>query len=355
MITRRLLFGSLMAVAMTILSGCGFQGLASVQLPGGADVGSHPYRVIVNFEDVLDLVPQSAVKVNDVSVGRVESIDLDGWHAKVKLLVNGDVQLPANTYAQLRQTSLLGEKFVSLEKPTTETPTGTLGNGSVIELNRTGRNPEIEEVLGAISLLLNGGGLEQVRTITHELDTALDGRESDVRALLTQLDGFVSTLDTQRQRIVTAITQLDTLAGTLAKQKDVLANALDQIPPAIGVLADERTQLTSMLSSLNNLGTVAVQVINASSADTVSALKSLDPVLTQLSAAGSDLPNALELLATYPFPRSITTAVKGDYTNLYANLDLQLGDVLNNLLAPATAGTAIPGLPALPALPGLGG
>ena len=58
------------------LSGCGFRGLYSANLPGGADVGSHPYRVVAYFSDVLDLVPQSAVKVNDVAVGRVVAIRL---------------------------------------------------------------------------------------------------------------------------------------------------------------------------------------------------------------------------------------------------------------------------------------
>ena len=63
------------ATAMA-LSGCGFHGLYSANLPGGANLGSHPYKVVVYFSDVLDLVPQSAVKVNDVAVGKVESIRL---------------------------------------------------------------------------------------------------------------------------------------------------------------------------------------------------------------------------------------------------------------------------------------
>ena len=40
-------------------------------------------------------------------------------------------------------------------------------------LERTNRNPEIEEVFGALSMLLNGGGLEQIQQITRELNLAL--------------------------------------------------------------------------------------------------------------------------------------------------------------------------------------
>ena len=99
---------------VALVSGCGpggFSGLYGTPLPGGADLGPHPYRVTAQFTDVLDLVPQAAVKVNDVSVGRVEKIDLgpDNKTAVVNVAVNGDVRLPENALARLRQSSLLGE------------------------------------------------------------------------------------------------------------------------------------------------------------------------------------------------------------------------------------------------------
>ena len=64
-----------------------------VQRPGQPPAARRPgqtsdvYQVTVEFADVLDLVPQSAVKVNDVTVGAVESIGLVGWHAEVHLRV----------------------------------------------------------------------------------------------------------------------------------------------------------------------------------------------------------------------------------------------------------------------------
>lgn len=50
------------------------QGVYSIPLPGGADTGSDPMHLTIQFEDVLDLVPQSTVKVDGVQVGRVDSI-----------------------------------------------------------------------------------------------------------------------------------------------------------------------------------------------------------------------------------------------------------------------------------------
>lgn len=347
--------------AMSVtLSGCGFS-LYNTPLPGGANVGSKPIELTVEFVDVLDLVPQSAVKVNDVSVGRVESVELDDWHAKVKILVNGNVHLPSNARAELLQTSLLGEKYVALEQPVNEAPASTeLKGGDTIPLSRTGRNPEVEEVLGALSLLLNGGGLEQIRTIAHELNGALAGNESKVRDLLNQLNTFVGGLDKQKSEILTAIDSLNTLASKLNQQKQVLTSSLDTLPGGLKVLADEQSQLTNLLTSLSNLGGVATRVINGSEQNFSASLKELEPVLSQLAAAGQNLPNALELLTTYPFPRNVVNAIGGDYTNLSVKLDINYSDVLQTLTSSTKSG-GTPGTSSaqqspsvLPTLPGVG-
>ncbi|HEY3610655.1 MAG TPA: mammalian cell entry protein, partial [Pseudonocardiaceae bacterium] len=60
--------GAAIGIAMLTAS-CGSAGVYDIPLPGGADLGSHPYEVTAQFGDVLDLVPQAAVKVNEVAVG----------------------------------------------------------------------------------------------------------------------------------------------------------------------------------------------------------------------------------------------------------------------------------------------
>ncbi|MFF4131291.1 MCE family protein [Streptomyces mirabilis] len=351
------------AVGSLLLSGCEFNGWYDVQLPGGAAADGHAYHVTVEFRDVLDLVPQSAVKVNDVTVGAVEKVELDGWHARVRLRVADSVKLPANAVAELRQTSMLGEKYVALSAPTGTAPMGRLGDGDRIPLSRSGRNPEIEEVLSALSALLNGGGVAQLKTITVELNKALDGRENRVRSLLKELNTFVGGLDDQRKDIVHALEAVDRLAGRLGKEKKTIAQAVDTMPPALKVLADQRRDLTRMLTALSKLGTTGTKVVNASHDDTVANLKQLRPILQQLNKAGDDLPNSLELLTTYPFPRNAVDAVKGDYVNLDITADLDLSDLYGNLTHDNSGrgkgdshkpGTPdVPDLPDLPGLPGV--
>jgi phospholipid/cholesterol/gamma-HCH transport system substrate-binding protein len=323
------------AAAVFALAGCSsqFTGIYDLPLPGGADLGDHPYTVKANFKDVLDLVPQSGVKVNEVPVGRVEDIELaqDGWTAEVTMRVNGDIELPANALAMLRQSSLLGEKYVELSAPPQGEATGRLTDGALIPIARTNRNTEIEEVLGALSMLLNGGGVEQLQNITQELNAALAGNEPDLRATLTNLDTLVGTLDESKSDITAAIDGVNQLAATLAGEKDQLAGAIDSLGPGLQVLSDQRSQLVTMLQSLDSLSDVAVATVNASQADIVADLRALTPALQKLGEAGADLPKSLELLLTIPFTDEAVNGIKGDYFNLYAKIDLNLQDIVDNL------------------------
>ncbi|MDI3405343.1 MCE family protein [Streptomyces cavernicola] len=338
------------ALGSLFLAGCDFHGLYDVDLPGGAANDADAYRVTVDFRDVLDLVPQSAVKVDGVTVGAVEKVELNGWHARVRLRVDRKVKLPGNAVADLRQTSMLGEKYVQLSPPPQGAPVGRLRDGARIPLSRSGRNPEIEEVLSALSALLNGGGVAQLKTITVELNKALEGRENRVRSLLKELDTFVGGLDDQRADIVRALKGVDRLAKRLKREKNTVGRAVDTLPGALDVLADQREDLTKMLTSLSKLGKTGTRVVNASRADFVANLRHLRPILEQLNKAGDNLPNSLELLTTYPFPRSATDAIKGDYVNLKITADLDLASIYGNL-ADEPEGPGEPGGPDAPDLP----
>ncbi|HEY7593499.1 MAG TPA: MCE family protein [Actinophytocola sp.] len=329
---RKLVLALLAAAVVT--SGCSsFTGIYDIPLPGGADVGDHPFTVKARFKDVLDLVPQSGVKVNEVPVGRVEDIHLapDGWTAEVTMLLNGDVDLPDNALAMLRQSSLLGEKYIELSPPPPSEATGKLADGALIPIERTNRNTDIEEVLGALSMLLNGGGIEQLQNISQEMNAALTGNEADIRRTLGSVDHLVTTLDESKSDITRAIDGVNRLAGTLDKEKDKLAGAIDSLGPGLKVLTDQRSQLVRMLQSLQSLSDVAIRTVDESQADVVADLKALTPALSKLAEAGADLPKSLEILFTIPFTDEAMNGVRGDYFNLYAKIDLNLQDIVDNL------------------------
>ncbi|MGJ9412640.1 MCE family protein [Aeromicrobium sp. CF4.19] len=311
---------ALAATALT-LGGCGALGGAvyDTTLPGGADVGSDPMTITADFEDVLDLVPQSSVKADNVDVGRVSDITLgeDGTSARVELVMRGDLAMPAGTTARLQQTSLLGEKYVAIVRPEDAQAGPAVQDGDQLGLAETSQAAQVEQVLGSLSLVLNGGGVGQFQEISRELQDVSTDRPEEVKAFLTEMETFVSSLDERKEDITGAIDGLAELGETLEADEQKIVNALDGLSPGMQVFVDQREQLVEMLESLDRLSTVSVETLDAAQEDIVADLQLLSPILDRLAASGEALPESLQILLTYPFPDSVLGAIKGDYLNVF--------------------------------------
>jgi phospholipid/cholesterol/gamma-HCH transport system substrate-binding protein len=322
---------AIFAGVVVCVSGCKFNGVYTFPLPGAVANGAHTYTVKVQFQDVQDLVPYSAVKVDDATVGHVKSVGVQGEHALVTVQLEDAVKLPANTTALISQTSLLGEKFVALQPPPNRREwRGRLAPGTTIVLANTDSDASAEEVLGALSLLLNGGGLQQIQTITSEVNKALSGHEDNARDLLNQLKTFATGLNRQKNDIINALSKVDHLARTIKASEPTVTNVIDRFPTALKVLTENTAALTKMLTSLSKLGDVAVKVINSSRDDLLTNLRNLQPTLTELAKAGKDIPPSLQILLTYPQADGTQDVYRGDYTNIDVTMDLGLAQLNKN-------------------------
>lgn len=301
------------------------RGVYDAPLPGGADVGEDPLTLSATFDDVVDLVPQASVKLDNVAVGRVEEISLspDGRSAVVTMVVNRDAALPEGTQARLRQTSLLGEKYVALIRPPKARAGGLLPDGAELGLSDTSQTAEVEQVLGALSMVLNGGDLAKFRDISRELQKISAGRPKEIKKFLREMETFVSGLDDRKEAITAALDGLNALSHTLERDKDKIVTALEELSPGMEVMVRQRKQFVEMLQALDRLSSVTVRTLNAAQDDMVADLKLLDPILDQLAKSGDDLPTALEIMLTYPFPDSVLGAIQGDYFNVFVTTNFQ--------------------------------
>ncbi|MBF4162146.1 MCE family protein [Nocardioides sp. CBS4Y-1] len=337
-------------LVLATLAGCSFDGAYDLPLPGSPVDSDHAITVTADFRDVVSVVPRSTVQVDDVTVGEVTDIERVGWHARVTFNLRDDVDVPENARAEIRQTSLLGEKYIALIGPGDGKPEGRLSDGDNIGLDRTGRNPEVEEVLGALSFLLSGGGVAQLGTITRELNEAMDGHEADLRGLLGNLDDVVGTLNDQRGDIVRALEAVNDLSATLNRQSSVITRALRVTGPAVDVLDQQNKELVTMLTSLDQLGKVGTRVIGATKDDLLAQLADLRPVLNRLADAGNAIGPGLNLLVSFPFPVSASDVVFGDYANTITLLDIDLKS-LTKYVTTGGSGDGGGGVPSLPSLP----
>jgi phospholipid/cholesterol/gamma-HCH transport system substrate-binding protein len=320
----------LLVAILPSMSGCGWRGLNSLQMPGTQGGGPGSFVVQAQMPKVSNLAPNTAVEVNDVTVGTVTKIERQGWHALVTMRLNGDVNLPANSTVTLAQTSLLATLHLELAPPVGVPAQGKLADNSVIPLSAAGAYPNNEQTLAMVSMLLNGGGLGQLQDITQAFGTAFAGHGQDLRNLVEQLNKFVGYLNDQKDDIIAATDSLNQLVGKFAAQKPVVDKALRTIPDALSVLADQRDNLTDALDQFGKLSAVTADSVNKTKASLVQEFNDVGPVLESLANAGPDMTRSLDLLATFPWIKSnVANFQRGDYANLTAIFDLTLSRLDN--------------------------
>ncbi|BCZ22890.1 MCE family protein [Mycobacterium senriense] len=306
-------------------TGCAFHGLNSLPLPGAVGRGPGANIYHVELPNVGTMESNSPVMVDDVVVGSVGAMRVQGWHADVEISVKRDVVVPANVVATVGQTSLLGSMHVELNTPPGQQGSGRLQPGATIPLSRSSAYPSTEQTLSSLGAVVNGGGLGQIGEVIHNFSAALSGHEGAVRDLITRLDTFVGTLDDQRDDIVASIQALNRLSATFADQRDVITQALNKIPPALEVLIKERPRLTAALDHLRVFSNTATRLVNDTQADLVTNLKNLEPTIKALADVGPEFGAAISAAFVFPFTQNfVDRAVRGDFFNLHFDFDITI-------------------------------
>ncbi|MDT5054562.1 MAG: phospholipid/cholesterol/gamma-HCH transport system substrate-binding protein [Mycobacterium sp.] len=331
---------ALVMVAL-VLSSCGsWKGIANVPLPGGPGTGSNKMTIYVQMPDTLALNVNSRVRVADVFVGRVRTIELKNWIATLTLDLQPGIKLPQNTLAKIGQTSLLGSQHVQLDAPP-DPSRQLLHNGDTIPLKNSSAFPTTERVLASIATILRGGGISNLDTIQTEINNLLTGRADQIREFLNRLDTFTDELNKQRDDITHAIDSTNRLLAIVAQRNDTLDRVLTEFPPLIKHFADTKDLFADAVVALGRIGVAADNALAPSSANLHTNLQSLQRPLKQLGRASPYLVGALKLMLTAPFSiENVPKVVRGDYLNVSLMVDLTLSAVDNGILS----GTGVSGM-----------
>lgn len=338
---KRLGLATVAAIAATSLSGCDYENLNSVTLPGDKGTGEDSYEVRIELRNALNIVPNSPVRVADLNVGTIRSIELVDNQPVVTISLEDSVDLPANVTAKIGQTSLLGAKHIELLSPAPGQARGELADGDVIPLERSGSYPETEDVIASAAALLNGGGLAQIKTITTELNKTLGGREGTMRQLLRRSARFATGLDQQKHSIVRGLDALNSVSGRFADNNDVINEALRSFPPALRVLARDRARLVRMMTSMGQFGRSMSDLVDRGGQNLVRNLAALRPAMKGLADADKSLTDSLWTLGTLVFPlKSFDDFIRGDWLNFWLTVDVGLDSLDRAMLT----GTPLAGM-----------
>lgn len=108
------------AVGVFVVLGMLALGYLSIKLGRVAILSAGGYLVVADFPSVGGLRSGASVEIAGVEVGRVESIGLADYQARVVLRMNSDVKLQDDAIASIKTKGLIGEKFIRISPGASE-------------------------------------------------------------------------------------------------------------------------------------------------------------------------------------------------------------------------------------------
>lgn len=286
--------------------------LLALLAPACSDGGT--YEVVAVFDDVGDLQSRGMVQVADVRVGTIGRIELtEDFTARVTLTVNDDVRVPRSSKAILRQTSLLGEKFVELRPVGDPTARPLLADGDVIAV--TEEAPEIEFVAQSAVEVLGAVAADDIATLVETGAQGFGERGAELRSIVEDLSTFSRTLAAGSGDLGRIIDRLDAATGTLAAGKDDLARVLDELTATSTILVDNRQRTIDALDRLARLADVQGDVLHRYRADIDRQIGQLDSITAAAAGSQAEVARLLEWLGR--FTTNIPKAIPNDFTQVY--------------------------------------
>lgn len=231
--------------------------LGACSLPGRVE---GPVELTATFDDVGDLVSGHSVQVADVRVGSITGIELtDGFEAKVTMKVKDDLELPVDSIAVLRTTSLLGEKFIELRPPDDgeDTERADDCDGQVLvdgcRIRSTEQAPELEFVAEEAVQVLGGVIANDLTTLVETGAIGFGGRAAELGSLIDSISTVSASMAESSDDLVTIIEGLDQATATLAGGASRVDQLLVNLAETTDVLADNREQVLQTLEDLTRL------------------------------------------------------------------------------------------------------
>lgn len=234
---------------------------------GGPSVRlSSPYEVSALVPDSEGLAPRSDVLDRGVRVGEVESVDVEGGQALVKMAIDGDyAPLPSDSTIRIAQKTLFGESYIDLGlgRAQSSVPDGTRLAASQVRpaavdidealsaldaparhdlqqvVQTFGQGASIPNASGQVSATV--GGLARTTSELRRLTQTLHGQEGDIAAAVQDGGTVVDTLAGREASIRRVVSGGRAALTALASRSDSLRTGLGELP---GLLDSARSTLT---------------------------------------------------------------------------------------------------------------
>ncbi|MGW4846811.1 MlaD family protein [Nocardia brasiliensis] len=256
---RHLLAG--LAIAVTAIFSVPACGLDPARIPmPGASVSGPTYRIRIEFANALNLPTQAKVLANGAKIGSLRSVRVIDptperpGHIEAEVEISASVRLPESTTAQLRQNTILGDIFIGLTTPTSDSGT-IIAPGGTIPIQRTRPPLQVEDLLASLSTFVGGGAIQRFQDIVNQTNAVLPEEKADTARIFDTIGRDVRDVGDHLDAVDRF---LDAVQADLAAVRDNRGELEALLSPhgSVAIPADARS-LALTLGIVGGLGTIA--------------------------------------------------------------------------------------------------
>ena len=239
-------FVKIQLIIFTIMSlvGMSVMVLGYLQVPMLLGIGH--MNVTLELPMAGGLYRFSNVTYRGVQVGQVTGIAVgDDHRVRATLTMDSSVRIPANTLAQIRSVSAIGEQYVDLQPRDGSGP--YLGDGSVIPLSRATIPQRAGPMLDQLSALVDSIPKDEFGNLLDETFKGFDGAGYDFGSLLDSSAKVAGDLNRNGDRAKTLVDDSVPVLSSQAQSADAIRVWARSLAGVTGQLNKNDPQLRSIL------------------------------------------------------------------------------------------------------------
>ena len=225
---------------------CAYVIVAALRTP----VSGEKSMYTATFDDVSGLYEGDDVRMSGVQIGKVDSIDLDGSLATVRVEVEASRSVYETTHAAVRYQNLLGQRYVELVQ-TGSMSDRVLPAGSTIALENTVPSFDITDLFDGFEPIFDTLDTAQLNLFAENILRMVQGDGSGIAPVLKDID-TITTFATQREAIIALlIDNLGRISSTISGKSASVASLVEQLTSLVSRLSTEMEHVLSSLDQAN--------------------------------------------------------------------------------------------------------
>jgi phospholipid/cholesterol/gamma-HCH transport system substrate-binding protein len=264
---------------------------------------------VAHVADASELVPRNDVRVDDVVVGKVTAVELEGAVARVEFRVDPDVEVTEDSELVLRQASLLGESFLDLVPGDGR----QLGPDEALPLEATRRAADLEVVVTEGSHLAATLTADSVNSLIGAFDTAIADQPEVLEGLMDDAGDAAETFTGAGDDLEATLDGLAEVTAEYEPRSERIAESLDDLVRGLEVLADEGEELERFTAGVSEVSVAVTDLLEDNQDRLTGFGGQLRQVLGEIVAVDEELGRGIDVL--YDFNASWACIGDGNFIN----------------------------------------